>query len=50
MEDGGFRHVPVVEKDGRIVSVMARGDFRGLEQGRPGDNRTPIAGRLRNNT
>lgn len=34
MQDGGFRHVPVVEEDGRIVSVISRGDFRGLEQAR----------------
>lgn len=34
MQDGGFRHVPVVEEDGHIVSVISRGDFRGLEQAR----------------
>ena len=33
MQDGGFRHLPVV-KDGRIVSVISRGDFRGLEVAR----------------
>ena len=33
MQDGGFRHVPVVDQD-RIVSVVSRGDFRGLEQAR----------------
>jgi CBS domain-containing protein len=33
MQDGGFRHVPVV--DGRrIVSIVSRGDFRGLELAR----------------
>jgi CBS domain-containing protein len=31
MWDGGFRHVPLV-KSGRIVGVVSRGDFRGLEQ------------------
>jgi CBS domain-containing protein len=33
MQDGGFRHVPIVDQ-GRIVSVVSRGDFRGLEQER----------------
>ena len=33
MQDGGFRHVPIVDQD-RIVSVVSRGDFRGLEQAR----------------
>jgi CBS domain-containing protein len=33
MRDGGFRHVPVVES-GRVVGVVSRGDFRGLEQDR----------------
>ncbi|MCC7276251.1 MAG: CBS domain-containing protein, partial [Alphaproteobacteria bacterium] len=28
MQDGGFRHVPIVE-DGKIVGVVSRGDFRG---------------------
>ncbi|MFN7192348.1 MAG: CBS domain-containing protein [Rhodospirillales bacterium] len=33
MRDGGFRHLPVV--DGvRIVSLISRGDFRGIEQAR----------------
>ena len=31
MSDGGFRHVPLV-KNGRILGVVSRGDFRGLEQ------------------
>ena len=30
MEDGGFRHVPVVE-DGRVLGVVSRGDFRAKE-------------------
>jgi CBS domain-containing protein len=31
MEDGGFRHVPVVA-EGKIVGVVSRADFQGLEQ------------------
>ena len=34
MQDGGFRHVPVVDLDGSLVGVVSRGDFRGLEQDR----------------
>jgi len=34
MHDGGFRHIPVVEPDGRIVGIVSRGDFRGLEHDR----------------
>jgi CBS domain-containing protein len=33
MRDGGFRHIPVVE-EGRIVGIVSRGDFRGLEHDR----------------
>ena len=33
MWDGGFRHVPLIE-DGKLVGVVARGDFKGDEQGR----------------
>lgn len=33
MHDGGFRHIPVVD-DGKIVGVVSRGDFRGLERDR----------------
>ena len=33
MQDGGFRHVPVVDSD-RIVGIVSKGDFRGLEQAR----------------
>jgi len=30
MWDGGFRHLPMV-KDGKVVGVVSRGDFNGLE-------------------
>lgn len=30
MSDGGFRHVPVVDR-GRIVGVVSRADFKGVE-------------------
>ncbi len=33
MQDGGFRHVPVLDKE-KLVGVVSRGDFRGLEQAR----------------
>jgi len=33
MQDGGFRHVPVVERD-VVVGIVSRGDFRGLEHDR----------------
>jgi CBS domain-containing protein len=33
MQDGGFRHIPVVD-DGRIIGIVSKGDFRGLEQAR----------------
>lgn len=30
MWDGGFRHLPMV-KEGKVVGVVSRGDFKGLE-------------------
>ena len=33
MQDGGFRHVPIVDR-GQVVGVISRRDFRGLEQAR----------------
>jgi CBS domain-containing protein len=30
MTDGGFRHIPVVDGE-KIVGVVSRGDFRGIE-------------------
>lgn len=38
MWDGGFRHLPVVDK-GKIVGVVSRGDFQGEEQMRLDDER-----------
>lgn len=33
MSDGGYRHLPVVA-DGKILGIVSRGDFKGLELGR----------------
>jgi CBS domain-containing protein len=33
MHDGGFRHIPVVD-EGKIIGIVSRGDFRGLEHDR----------------
>ena len=44
MQDGGFRHVPIVD-NGRVVGIVSRGDFRGLEQARL-DEETGYAERL----
>jgi CBS domain-containing protein len=38
MWDGGFRHLPLV-KHGRVVGVVSRGDFRGVEFGRHEEER-----------
>ena len=39
MWDGGFRHIPLVDKAGRILGVVSRGDFKGLELSRHDDER-----------
>jgi CBS domain-containing protein len=39
MWDGNFRHVPLVTKAGRILGVVSRGDFKGLELSRHEDER-----------
>ena len=33
MQDGGFRHVPIVEQ-GKLVGIVSRGDFRAIEHAR----------------
>ena len=33
MQDGGYRHVPVVDR-GRVAGIVSHGDFRGLERAR----------------
>jgi CBS domain-containing protein len=38
MWDGGYRHVPLV-KDGKVLGVVSRGDFKGLELDRHEDER-----------
>ena len=38
MWDGGFRHVPLV-KNGAILGVVSRGDFKGVEYSRHEDER-----------
>lgn len=30
MQDGGYRHIPVVE-NGKVIGIVSRGDFRGIE-------------------
>lgn len=34
MEDGGFRHLPVVDRDGRVVAVISKWDFRARDLAR----------------
>lgn len=36
MQDGGFRHVPLVEQ-GVVVGIVSRGDFRALQHARLND-------------
>lgn len=38
MWDGGFRHIPIV-KNGEVVGVVSRGDFKGIEQDRLDEER-----------
>jgi CBS domain-containing protein len=33
MQDGSFRHIPITA-DGRVIGIVSKGDFRGLEQAR----------------
>lgn len=33
MQDGGFRHLPVVD-NGKVVGIVSKGDFRGAEHDR----------------
>jgi CBS domain-containing protein len=33
MQDGGFRHIPIVQ-DGQVIGVVSRGDFRAIEHAR----------------
>ena len=33
MQDGGFRHVPIIDQ-GKVVGIVSKGDFRGVEQDR----------------
>lgn len=45
MWDCGFRHVPIVDQ-GRVVGIVSKGDFRGLEHDRL-DEETGIWERMR---
>jgi CBS domain-containing protein len=45
MRDGGFRHLPVVDR-GSVVGIVSRGDFRGLEHDRM-DEETGLWERMR---
>ena len=38
MWDGGFRHVPLV-RNGKVLGVVSRGDFKGVEHNRHEDER-----------
>jgi CBS domain-containing protein len=45
MQDGGFRHVPVVDHQGRLMGIVSHGDFRHFEHARL-DEETGIWERL----
>jgi CBS domain-containing protein len=34
MQDGGFRHLPIVDAQGKVCGVVSRGDFRALQHAR----------------
>ncbi|MGD2141208.1 MAG: CBS domain-containing protein [Burkholderiales bacterium] len=36
MQDGGFRHIPVTDGK-KVIGIVSKGDFRGLEQARLDD-------------
>jgi len=36
MQDCGFRHIPITER-GRVIGIVSRGDFRGMETARLDD-------------
>jgi CBS domain-containing protein len=36
MQDCGFRHIPITE-GGRLLGIVSRGDFRGMEKARLDD-------------
>lgn len=36
MQDGGHRHVPITD-GGRVVGIVSKGDFRGMEQAQLND-------------
>ena len=40
MQEGGFRHVPLA-KSGRILGLVSRGDFKGVEQRLDEEKRDP---------
>jgi len=31
MQDGGYRHVPIVDRRGRLVGIVSHGDFQSIE-------------------
>ena len=44
MSDGGYRHLPIVA-DGKILGIVSRGDFQGLELDRL-ENETHLSERI----